>query len=73
MATTTHWLPNCAAISVIKVGSLTADELIIEAKDNNDKLFKNEAADLIYHFLILLKAKGISMLDIEEELKKRSK
>jgi phosphoribosyl-ATP pyrophosphohydrolase/phosphoribosyl-AMP cyclohydrolase len=55
-----------------KVGE-EAVELIIEAKDNNDKLFKNEAADLIYHFLILLKAKGISMLDIEEELKKRSK
>ncbi|HXD94096.1 MAG TPA: bifunctional phosphoribosyl-AMP cyclohydrolase/phosphoribosyl-ATP diphosphatase HisIE [Bacteroidia bacterium] len=55
-----------------KVGE-EAVELIIEAKDNNEELFKNEAADLMYHFLILLKAKGISMLDIEEELKKRSK
>ena len=39
-----------------KVGE-EAVELVIEAKDNNDQLFKNEAADLLYHFLILLKAK----------------
>lgn len=34
-------------------------ELIIEAKDNDTNLFKNEAADLLYHYLILLKAKGV--------------
>lgn len=53
-----------------KVGE-EAVELVIEAKDSNDDLFKNEAADLLYHFLILLKAKGISMEEIEEILKGR--
>ncbi|MEG2122196.1 MAG: phosphoribosyl-ATP diphosphatase, partial [Rikenellaceae bacterium] len=41
-----------------KVGE-EAVELVIEAKDNNDDLFKNEAADLLYHFLILLPAKSL--------------
>lgn len=53
-----------------KVGE-EAVELVIEAKDNNDDLFKNEAADLLYHFLILLKAKGFSLEEIEEILKDR--
>ncbi|MCX8532542.1 bifunctional phosphoribosyl-AMP cyclohydrolase/phosphoribosyl-ATP diphosphatase HisIE [Chryseobacterium luquanense] len=55
-----------------KVGE-EAVELIIESKDNNDDLFKNEAADLLYHFLILLKAKNISLEDIEEILLDRNK
>ncbi|NIF05896.1 bifunctional phosphoribosyl-AMP cyclohydrolase/phosphoribosyl-ATP diphosphatase HisIE [Chryseobacterium sp. Tr-659] len=55
-----------------KVGE-EAVELVIEAKDDNELLFKNEAADLIYHFLILLKAKGFSMDDIEGILKNRDK
>ncbi len=54
-----------------KVGE-EAVELVIEAKDNNDDLFKNEAADLLYHILILLKAKGFGLKDIEEVLRKRS-
>lgn len=54
-----------------KVGE-EAVELVIEAKDNNDELFKNEAADLLYHYLILLKAKGFKLEDIEEILKSRS-
>lgn len=54
-----------------KVGE-EAVELVIEAKDNNDDLFKNEAADLLYHILILLKAKGFSLKEIEEVLRKRS-
>ncbi|PKP35920.1 MAG: bifunctional phosphoribosyl-AMP cyclohydrolase/phosphoribosyl-ATP diphosphatase [Bacteroidetes bacterium HGW-Bacteroidetes-17] len=53
-----------------KVGE-EAVELIIEAKDHDDHLFKNEAADLLYHFLILLKAKGLKLLDIEAVLKER--
>ncbi len=53
-----------------KVGE-EAVELVIEAKDNNENLFKNEAADLLYHFLILLKAKGFSLEEIEEILKDR--
>lgn len=54
-----------------KVGE-EAIELIIEAKDNDDDLFKNEAADLLYHFLILLKAKKITLSDIEHVLYLRS-
>ena len=55
-----------------KVGE-EAVELVIEAKDNDDDLFKNEAADLMYHYLILLKAKGFKMSDIETILEERSK
>lgn len=55
-----------------KVGE-EAVELVIEAKDNNDNLFKNEAADLLYHFLILLKAKGMQMQDIEDILIQRNR
>lgn len=54
-----------------KVGE-EAVELVIEAKDDNADLFKNEAADLMYHFLLLLKAKGFSLADIEDVLKSRS-
>ena len=54
-----------------KVGE-EAVELVIEAKDDNADLFKNEAADLLYHFLILLKAKDFSLIEIEEVLRKRS-
>ena len=39
---------------------------------NDADLFKNEAADLLYHFLILLKAKGFSFNEIEEILEKRN-
>jgi phosphoribosyl-AMP cyclohydrolase / phosphoribosyl-ATP pyrophosphohydrolase len=53
-----------------KVGE-EAVELIIEAKDNNIELFKNEAADLLYHLLILLKAKGVRLQNVEEVLQKR--
>ena len=55
-----------------KVGD-EAVELVIEAKDNNDELFLNEAADLLYHYLILLKAKGFTIEDVEKILKSRSK
>jgi phosphoribosyl-ATP pyrophosphohydrolase/phosphoribosyl-AMP cyclohydrolase len=54
-----------------KVGE-EAVELVIESKDNNEDLFKNEATDLLYHYLILLKAKGFKFEDIEEILKTRS-
>ena len=53
-----------------KVGE-EAVELVIEAKDNDENLFKNEAADLMYHYLILLKAKGFSFEDIEFVLDER--
>ena len=55
-----------------KVGE-EAVELVIEAKDHNENLFKNEAADLLYHFLILLKAKNIHLADIEKILLDRNK
>ncbi|MGH1517131.1 bifunctional phosphoribosyl-AMP cyclohydrolase/phosphoribosyl-ATP diphosphatase HisIE [Chryseobacterium sp. JK1] len=55
-----------------KVGE-EAVELVIEAKDNNEDLFKNEAADLLYHFLILLKTKGFSLEEIEQILQDRNK
>lgn len=55
-----------------KVGE-EAVELIIEAKDNNDELFLNEAADLMYHYLILLKSKNCTFTDVESILSERSK
>ena len=55
-----------------KVGE-EAVELVIEAKDENDELFKNEAADLLFHYLILLRAKGFWLADIENVLKERHK
>ena len=55
-----------------KVGE-EAIELVIEAKDDDDTLFKNEAADLLYHYLILLKAKDFNFEDIEAVLSERVK
>ena len=55
-----------------KVGE-EAVELVIEAKDNDENLFKNEAADLLYHLLILLKAKNVSLSAIEKVLQERGK
>ncbi|WP_047415137.1 bifunctional phosphoribosyl-AMP cyclohydrolase/phosphoribosyl-ATP diphosphatase HisIE [Cellulophaga sp. Hel_I_12] len=53
-----------------KVGE-EAVEVVIEAKDDNDDLFLDESADLLFHYLILLQAKGFTLADIEEVLKKR--
>ena len=53
-----------------KVGE-EAVETIIEAKDENSELFLNESADLLFHFLILLKEKGFSLNDVEAVLKDR--
>ncbi len=55
-----------------KVGE-EAVELVIEAKDDNMDLFKNEAADLLFHYLVLLEAKGSSLDDILEVLIARHK
>ena len=54
-----------------KVGE-EAVELVIEAKDNNADLFLNEAADLMYHYLLLLQVKGFSLRDVEAILKERN-
>ncbi len=53
-----------------KVGE-EAVELVIEAKDDNTDLFLNEGADLLFHYLILLQAKGFTLQDIVEVLKER--
>ena len=55
-----------------KVGE-EAVELVIEAKDDNIDLFKNEAADLLYHLLVLLRAKSVKLPEIEEVLVRRHK
>lgn len=53
-----------------KVGE-EAVELIIEAKDDNKELFLNEAADLMYHYLVLLAAKGLRLNDVIDVLRSR--
>ena len=55
-----------------KVGE-EAVEVVIEAMDSKDDLFLYEAADLLFHYLMLLQAKGFTLQDIENELKKRHK
>jgi len=55
-----------------KVGE-EAVEVVIEAKDDNDDLFLNESSDLLFHYLILLKAKGYGLKDIEQVLIDRKK
>ncbi|WP_029034882.1 bifunctional phosphoribosyl-AMP cyclohydrolase/phosphoribosyl-ATP diphosphatase HisIE [Salinimicrobium terrae] len=53
-----------------KVGE-EAVEVVIESKDENDELFLNESADLLFHYLILLQAKGFMLEDVTEILKAR--
>lgn len=53
-----------------KVGE-EAVELVIEAKDENNARFKNEAADLMFHYLVLLRAKGVDLDEVVEVLKQR--
>lgn len=55
-----------------KVGE-EAVEVVIEAKDDDKNLFINEAADLLYHYLILLNAKGSSLKEITSVLASRHK
>ena len=55
-----------------KVGE-EAVELVIEANGSSEEHFLNEAADLLFHYLILIKAKGFSLLDVKETLRKRHK
>lgn len=53
-----------------KVGE-EAVELVIEAKDNNEELFLNESADLLFHFLVLLNAKGYNLQQVVNVLQSR--
>lgn len=55
-----------------KVGE-EAVELVIEAMDHNPELFKNEAADLIFHLLVLLEAKNVPLHEVIKILKDRHK
>jgi phosphoribosyl-ATP pyrophosphohydrolase/phosphoribosyl-AMP cyclohydrolase len=55
-----------------KVGE-EAVELVIEAKDHDERLFLSEAADLLFHYLILLNAKGYNLQDVTNVLKSRHK
>ena len=55
-----------------KVGE-EAVEVVIEAKDNDEKLFLDESADLLFHYLILLQAKGYTLKDVEKVLIDRHK
>jgi phosphoribosyl-AMP cyclohydrolase / phosphoribosyl-ATP pyrophosphohydrolase len=55
-----------------KVGE-EAIEVVIEAKDDNDDLFLSESADLLFHYLILLQAKGFQLNDVVDVLKSRQK
>ena len=55
-----------------KVGE-EAVEVVIEAKDDNDDLFLSESADLLFHYLILLQAKGFQLNDVVNVLKNREK
>jgi phosphoribosyl-ATP pyrophosphohydrolase/phosphoribosyl-AMP cyclohydrolase len=55
-----------------KVGE-EAIEVVIEAKDNNDHLFLDESADLLFHYLILLNAKGFSLKEVVKVLEARHK
>lgn len=55
-----------------KVGE-EAVEVVIEAKDNNNELFLDESADLLFHYLMLLQAKGFKVNDVVNVLKRREK
>ncbi len=55
-----------------KVGE-EAVEIVIEAKDNNNDLFLGEAADLMFHYLVLLQAKGFTLQDVIDILEQRHK
>lgn len=55
-----------------KVGE-EAVELVIEAMKNDEERFKEEAADLLFHFLVLIQSKGFSLHDISEVLASRNK
>ncbi|MFC4636154.1 bifunctional phosphoribosyl-AMP cyclohydrolase/phosphoribosyl-ATP diphosphatase HisIE [Dokdonia ponticola] len=55
-----------------KVGE-EAVEVVIEAKDDNDLLFLNESADLLFHFMVLLRAKGFGLRSVEKTLISRHK
>ena len=74
--TTSSYVARLASKGINKVAQKVGEEAVetvIEAMDNNDELFIYEAADLFFHYLMLLQAKGFTLKDIEQELKGRHK
>ncbi len=69
---TTHLFEKGINKIAQKVGE-EAVELVIEAKDSNDELFLNEAADLLYHAMVLFTAKGFRVEDVVKILEERHK
>lgn len=67
----TNQLLNAGINKVAQKVGEEAVELVIEAKDNNAELFLGEAADLMYHYLVLLTAKGYSLQDVVKVLRQR--
>ncbi len=74
--TTTSYVASLVASGINKVAQKVGEEaveVIIEAKDNNDDLFLSESADLLFHYLLLLQAKGFQLNDVVNVLKSREK
>ncbi len=69
----TNQLLNAGINKVAQKVGEEAVELVIEAKDNNRELFLGEAADLMYHYLVLLEAKNCTLSDVEKVLRQRHK
>ena len=69
----TNQLLNAGINKVAQKVGEEAIELVIEAKDDNKELFLGEAADLMYHYIVLLAAKGLELKDVMEVLRKRHK
>ena len=73
-ASSTSYVASLFAGGINKIAQKVGEEaieLVIEAKDQDEKLFLNEAADLLFHYLILLNAKGQNLQDVVEVLQKR--
>jgi len=74
--TTKSYVASLVASGINKVAQKVGEEaveVIIEAKDNNDDLFLSESADLLFHYLLLLQAKGFQLNDVVDVLKSREK
>lgn len=72
---TTSYVSSLFAKGINKIAQKVGEEaieLVIEAKDEQAELFKNEAADLLFHYLILLQAKGLVLKDIIRVLEQRN-
>lgn len=75
-AADTSYVASLFAKGINKIAQKVGEEsveLVIEAKDNNEKLFLDEAADLLFHYLILLQAKGYRLNEVVSILEKRHK